>query len=335
MQDSDDEWVERERRCNCRNRRTKNEREQPSLPMDVLHRGRAGGWLAMGGLPSCAVAATESGAASVAVVAAGNSITALQVNHAEGVTILKLTLKRALSARPGSHCCAGPHCPGFSGDSQWSARNVQQVDQGELRSVNIVQVGDRTRLVLNLNRMMPYEIKTEGVVASVTLAVAQTATGGLTATHPRRWYLWHRYHTSLRRFRYRKSRRSARSQSSGVAGMGVRRGSSSICPTRTLASICRSRGKKSMVNFKGATLPSRLSRRLDATDFATPVTAINTQALGGDVEHEHQPTRFLGLQRLPVHSQFVIDIGRWQKIPISWCKGTALGHMAKLLNFHI
>ncbi len=35
------------------------------------------GWLAMGGLHSCAVAETESGAASVAVAAAGNSITAL------------------------------------------------------------------------------------------------------------------------------------------------------------------------------------------------------------------------------------------------------------------
>ena len=36
---------------------------------------------------------------------------------------------------------------------------ARQLNAGDLRSVNIVQVGDRTRLVLNLSRLSPYDVR--------------------------------------------------------------------------------------------------------------------------------------------------------------------------------
>ena len=292
------------------------------------------GWLAMGGLPSCAVAATESGAASVAVAAAGNSITALQVNHAEGVTILKLTLKQALSAPPGSFSIAAPAriALDFPATANGLARNVQQVDQGELRSVNIVQVGDRTRLVLNLNRMMPYEIKTEGAVVLVTLVAAQTATGGSTATSPAVVPVAPVSHfapavqipekSSIREVSFRRGR-------DGEARIIVDLSDPNV------GIDLQKQGKNLMVNFKGATLPSRLSRRLDVTDFATPVTAINTQALGGDVQMSISQHGSWDYNAYQSDSQFVIEIRQVAENPNQLVQGDGPGaHGEKLsLNF--
>src|SRR5258708_19975454 len=50
-----------------------------------------------------------------------------------------------------------------------------------LRSMNVVQAGERTRLVLNLRNMVPYESKIEGSSLLITLAAtggAQQATTG-------------------------------------------------------------------------------------------------------------------------------------------------------------
>ncbi len=50
------------------------------------------------------------------------------------------------------------------------AETPKQVNEGELRSINIVQVGDRTRLVLNLKKMGNYQTQIEGNAFLVTLA---------------------------------------------------------------------------------------------------------------------------------------------------------------------
>ena len=94
------------------------------------------------------------------------------MSQREGVVIVKVTLKQALATVPASFSVASPARVAFDFPDTGNAlgRNVQQVNQGDLRSVNIVQVGDRTRLVLNMNKLSSYEARVEGPVLYITLA---------------------------------------------------------------------------------------------------------------------------------------------------------------------
>src|SRR5260370_27766740 len=74
-------------------------------------------------------------------------------------------------------------------------RNSQDIGEGVLRSMNVVQAGERTRLVLNLRNMVPYEPKIYGSSLLITLASSggaqQAATGAAQRFAAARLYLQH------------------------------------------------------------------------------------------------------------------------------------------------
>jgi type IV pilus assembly protein PilQ len=96
-------------------------------------------------------------------VQAGNRIEKIIAAEQGGNIILKLTmaqpsrLRRAASAWPIRRIAFD-----FPDTANGLGRNSQVLNAGDLRSVNIVQVGDRTRLVLNLSRVFPYDTRLEG-----------------------------------------------------------------------------------------------------------------------------------------------------------------------------
>ncbi|MDV7399267.1 AMIN domain-containing protein, partial [Arthrospira platensis SPKY1] len=106
----------------------------------------------------------------------------LEVAEQGGTVYLRLTLKEPLASPPPSFSVANPAriAFDFAGTANALGRNVQNIEQGDLRSANIVQAGDRTRLVLNLVKMSPYETRIEGrdlivAITPVSSQVAQTA----------------------------------------------------------------------------------------------------------------------------------------------------------------
>ena len=84
---------------------------------------------------------------------AGNRIEKMVAAEQGGSIVLKLTMAQPLSAAPGSFSVANPARIAFDfpDTANGLGRNSQVLNTGDLRSVNIVQVGDRTRLVLNLS----------------------------------------------------------------------------------------------------------------------------------------------------------------------------------------
>ena len=97
-------------------------------------------------LPSAPVLAQASAAE---VVQAGNRIEKIVAAEQGGNVVLKLTMAKPLAAAPGSFSVASPARVAFDFPDTGNGlgRNSQQLNAGDLRSVNIVQVGDRTRLV--------------------------------------------------------------------------------------------------------------------------------------------------------------------------------------------
>src|SRR5688572_4226424 len=116
--------------------------------------------------------------------AQGNSIDTFDVTQVGGRTVVRITTKEPLRSVPPNFSVASPARIAFDFPNTVNAlgRSNQDIGQGELRSMNVVQGADRTRLVLNLRRPVVHEASVEGNALLITLsepAVAQTPAGGV------------------------------------------------------------------------------------------------------------------------------------------------------------
>ncbi len=265
---------------------------------------------------------------SAVAVAAKNNIEGLQISQQGGLTIVKLTLKQPLAAVPSSFSIANPARVAFDfpATANGLGRNSQQVNEGELRSINIVQVGERTRLVLNLNKMASYETRLDGAALYITFA-PQTAAiaevGGTAAplvshfstTKPQAAV------QSLRDINFRRGR-------DGEARVLVDLSDPNV------GIDIQKQGGNLLVDFKKTVLPEKLNRRLDVTDFATPVTAVHTRQQGDNVRMTLTPRGLWEHNAYQSDNQFVIEVRPVSLDPNKLVQGTSDAAQAEKLSLN-
>ncbi len=263
------------------------------------------------------------GAAAPAQTPAANSIDKLVVAKQGGSVVLALTLKQPLSAPPGSFTIANPARIAFDfpNTANGLGRNVQTVNEGELRSVNIVQAGQRTRLVLNLGRMLGFESRVEGNVVTVTLAAATT---GEVAGAP------------VTRFAEAKPGASVH----GIREINFRRGKGGegrvvvdLSDANTGIDI-RQQGPNLVVEFLSTQVPETLRRKLDVTDFATPVTSITTQPHGENVRMVITPTGMWEHNAYQSENEFVVEVKRIVEDPNKLVQGSRGRYQGEKLSLN-
>lgn len=145
----------------------------------------------------------------------------------------------------------------------------REIGAGPLSTVLAAESGGRTRVVLNLDAMVPYETRVEGNSVFVTLGTpAQAATfAGTAAAAPAA---------------------AAPAGPRGITGVDFRRaetGGGRVIVTLSDAGIpvdVRKEAGKTVLVFSGAALPDNLMKRLDVTDFATPIEAVDIMRAGAD-----------------------------------------------------
>ena len=118
-------------------------------------------------LAALALATAGAGAAQTT-----NSIDSLTVSKGtSGRTLVRFTLKAPPASPPAGFAIASPArvALDFLDTGNGLGRTVQEVSDPTLRSVNVVQAGNRTRVVLNLNKPQTFETQVEGNVVLVTL----------------------------------------------------------------------------------------------------------------------------------------------------------------------
>ena len=150
---------------------------------------------------------------------------------------------------------------------------------GPAQSVTAVAAGGRTRVVLNLVRQVPYDLRVEGSAVVVTLHssgammpdVPSIATTPVAAGPPP---------ASLQIKPGRPI--PARPARPGIEDVDFRRGEAGegriivLLSDSGLVSNIREEGGQIIIDFPDAALPERLDRRLDVLDFATPVKEVDT-----------------------------------------------------------
>ncbi|MGH8577534.1 MAG: type IV pilus secretin PilQ, partial [Gammaproteobacteria bacterium] len=142
---------------------------------------------------------------------------------------------------------------------------------GPAQSVTAVEAGGRTRVVLNLVRQVPYDLRVEGSAVMVTLhsggAMMPDVATTPVAAGPRP--------AGPRPI-------PARPAGPGIEDVDFRRGEAGegriivLLSESGLVSNIREEGGQIIIDFPDAVLPERLDRRLDVLDFATPVKEVDT-----------------------------------------------------------
>ncbi|MDP2794233.1 MAG: type IV pilus secretin PilQ [Sulfurisoma sp.] len=246
----------------------------------------------------------------------GNSIDTLQIGQHDGMTVVKIGLRQALTAPPSSFSVADPAriVFDFPQASNSLGRNVQQADQGELRSVNIVQAGDRTRMVLNLKKMTPFETRLEGGFVLVTLQSSMPPTAAAPAADkPAQHFPEVKGRVAdehfIRDITFRR----------GPAGDGVI--AVDLADTNTGIDV-RQQGTSLIVDFQKTQLPERLRRKLDVMDFATPVATVATTTVGENVRVTITPTGLWEHAAYQTDNQFVVQVKPVKDDPNKLFQGT-------------
>lgn len=257
-----------------------------------------------------------------------NQIQSLEVAEQGGTVYVRLALKQALSAPPASFSVANPARIAFDfpGTGNALGRTAQRIEQGDLRSANIVQVGDRTRLVLNLVKVSPYETRIDGrnLIIALSPAGAQAEPASSVA----------------QAYGNFAESRVAVAGGTSIRDINFRRGKNGegrvvVDLSRSDAGIdIRQQGGNLVVEFLKASLPEHLRRRSDVTDFATPVTALTAQQQGDNVRLLVTPNGLWEHNAYQSDNQFVLEVKRIVEDPNKLVQGSRGQYQGEKLSLN-
>lgn len=153
-------------------------------------------------------------------------------------------------------------------DTSSAVPKQKSVGIGVVRSINAVESRGRTRVVLNLDKLVQYEARTEGSEIFITLnnTVAESMAMSAATPVPVRGAAADRAITKVDFNR-------------GKLGEG--RLVITLSDPATPVNVDQAAGRI-MLDFVGARLPRELERRMDVTDFATPVQLIDSFTSGAN-----------------------------------------------------
>ncbi|HVS26868.1 MAG TPA: type IV pilus secretin PilQ [Burkholderiales bacterium] len=253
-----------------------------------------------------------------------NSIQAIDVTPLQGGKLaVKITLSQALANPPAGFTVNNPPRIAFDFPNTANAlgKNSQDVNNPTLRSINIVQVGSRTRLVMNLTKAAGYDAKIDGNSLVVTLQAAEK--GAVTSPV-----------TS----RFAEARPSTQKHS--VRDIDFRRGPNGegrviidLSDTNTGIDL-RQQGKNVTIDLIQTSLPPNLERRIDVVDFATPVQFIDTFADGNNVRIVVEPKGLWEQSAYQADNRFTLEVKQVVEDPNKLVKGGRPGYSGEKLSLN-
>ena len=135
-------------------------------------------------------------------------------------------------------------------------RKTQQINVGVTKSVSVIEAGERTRMVINLDQKVAYEIEQDGNVILVTVDGGGSEQSVATGTHQQ-----------VTDIDFRRGEK-------GEARVMVH-----LNDDNSAVDVHQERDTI-VIDLAGVMLPEKLQRRLDVMDFGTPVKIIDSVQSG-------------------------------------------------------
>jgi len=271
-------------------------------------------WLRAAGLGLLAFGA-------VAVAHAQNAIEAVTSSTQSGAEVIRIDLAKPLAAVPAGFAVQTPAriALDFPGVTNAIGRSAIEVNQGNLRSVNVVQAGERSRVVLNLKQATAYKTEIQGKSLLVILEpVAGTALAASSATV----FAENRNRDTLP-LRDVDFRLGADSTGRVIVDL----------PNNQVGVDVKQQGKNLVVEFTKSTLPEGLRRRLDVGDFGTPVQLITSQQSGDRVRMTIEAKGDWEHSAYQSENQFVVEVRARKVDPTKLTQGVGYNGEKLSLNF--
>ena len=227
---------------------------------------------------------------------AQSSIEAVTGTVQGGVEVVRIDLSKVLTVLPSGFAIQSPPriALDFPGVSNAMGRSTIDVNQGNLRSVTVVQAADRTRVVLNLKQPTSYRTEIQGksllVALDAVVSASSSAVSPITFSDSRS-----RDSAPLRDLDFRKG-----SDGSGRVVVTL--------PNNQVGVDIRQQGQTLVVEFMKSSLPEGLRRRLDVSDFGTPIKTITTTQSGDKVRMIIEPTGLWEHSAYQSDEQFVVEV---------------------------
>ena len=257
---------------------------------------------------------------------AQNAIQSINSTQQGTSEVVRIELSEPLAAVPAGFTIQTPPriAIDLPGVSNALGRNSVEINQGNLRSVNVAQAGERTRLVLNLKQATNYKAQLQGKALVLVLDTAAAAVAQPTPS------------TSGEPVRFAES---LNREQLALKDIDFRRGNDGAgrviveLPNNQVGVDIRQQGQSLVVDFLRSTLPDSLRKRFDVTDFGTPVQSITTAQQGDRVRMTINPRGNWEHSAYQSDNQFVLEV-RPQKVdPNKLTQGPGYAGEKLSLNF--
>jgi type IV pilus assembly protein PilQ len=223
-----------------------------------------------------------------------------------GVEIVRIDFSEPVAALPTGFVTQSPARIALDFPDTTSAlgKSAVQINQGNIRSANLVQAPGRSRVVLNLKQAASYRTELQGksvlVYLDTTVAPVVATTSSQTATFSE----------------------SANAEILAIKDIDFRRGADGAgrvvitLPSNQVGVDLRPVGKGLTVDFLKSSLSEGLRRRLDVTDFGTPVQIISSTQQGDRVRMVIEPVGDWEHSAYQSDNQFVVEV-RQKKVDLT------------------
>jgi type IV pilus assembly protein PilQ len=225
-----------------------------------------------------------------------------------GTEVVRIELSEALEAEPTGFAIQSPAriALDFPGATNATGKSVVELNQGNLRSINIVEASGRARLVLNLKSATSYRTERQGKALLILLDPVAAAAAAKPSVQEGVF----------------ETKTAASSDTQPIRDVDFRRGSDGSgrivvgLSSSQVGVDLRREGKELVVDFLRSSLPAGLRRKLDVADFGTPVQTISSAQQGETVRMRIAPVGDWEHSAYQSDSQFVVEV-RQKKVDVS------------------
>lgn len=248
-------------------------------------------WLLVGALLATQTAWAQEPATS-------NAIESLDVSSKSGKVTVRMSLAKPVADNPVSFTLSNPPriALDFADTSNALGTSVQDVGEGELRSIRLGQSGGRTRVIFSMASMVDYTTQVKGNMVEVVLnaGAAATASPGADGTAA-----------------FAKGQPAAEHSIRDVHFQRGRDGEAKVIVDMSDSSTgidMRREGRRIVVDFTDTELPPALERRYDVTDFGTLVQGFDVEAMGTTTRLTVMPTGKWEQAAYQTDNRFILEV---------------------------
>jgi type IV pilus assembly protein PilQ len=199
-------------------------------------------------------------------------------------------------------------------------KNNLTADQGALKSITLAQAKERTRLVLNLSKNVPYSTTVKGNDVTILLQASES--------------------TLLTGVETKFAEAKIDNQQISISNVDFARGKNGegriiVDLSDSSAGInIKQKGKTIVVDFINTNVPANLQRRLNVINFNTPVLYVDTMKEGQNGRMVIEPKGNWEQSAYQADKKFIIDVRQVVDDPNKLVRGSKPGYAGEKLSLN-